>query len=72
VLGPISDVLAFSFGSSGRTIDFVSDVDGAPFWTQYQVESGTVFDASSVAWTLADGSTVVDTVAFISEIFGDS
>ena len=72
VLGPISDVLIFSFSSSGGTIDFVSDVEGGavldPVPGPFVVETGTVQDAGSVTWTLVDGSTVVDTVAFISDV----
>jgi hypothetical protein len=72
VLGPISDVLTFSFGSSGGTIDFVSDMDGGavldPVPGPFVVETGTVQDAGRVTWTLVDGSTVVDTVAFISDV----
>jgi hypothetical protein len=72
VLGSISDVLIFSFSSSGGTIDFVSDVEGGavldPVPGPFVVETGTVQDAGSVTWTLADGSTVVDTVAFISDV----
>ena len=72
LLGPISDVLIFSFSSSGGTIDFVSDVEGGavldPVPGPFVVETGTVQDAGSVTWTLADGGTIIDTVAFISDV----
>jgi hypothetical protein len=51
VLGPISDVLIFSFSSSGGTIDFVSDVEGGavldPVPGPFVVETGTVQDAGT-------------------------
>jgi PEP-CTERM motif len=71
-LGAISDVVIFSFTSSGGMIEFVSDVEGGavldPVPGPFIVETGTVQDAASVTWTLANGSMVVDTVAFISDV----
>ena len=71
-LGPISDVLTFTFSTSGGTIDFVSDMEGGavldPVPGPFVVETGAVQDAGTVTWTLVDGSTVVDTVAFISDV----
>jgi hypothetical protein len=69
--GPISDVVLLSFNSSAGTIDFVSDVEGLvldPVSGPFIVESGAVQDAASVTWTLADGSTVVDTIRFASDV----
>ena len=52
-------------------IEFVSDVEGGPVLDPvpgpFVVETGGVQDAGSVTWTLADGSKVFDTVAFISD-----
>jgi hypothetical protein len=71
-LGTISDVFLFAFVQSGGTIQFVSDVEGGPILDPvpgpFIDETGTVQDAATVTWTLANGSTVVDTIAFISDI----
>jgi hypothetical protein len=71
-LGAISDVVLFSFTSSGGMIEFHSDVEGGavldPVPGPFVLETGTVQDAASVTWTLANGSTVVDTIAFISDV----
>lgn len=71
-LGRISDVVLASFTSSAGMIQFVSDVEGGlvldPVPGPFVDETGTIQDAGSVTWTLADGSTVVDTIAFISDI----
>jgi hypothetical protein len=69
--GAISDVVIFSFTTTAGMIDFVSDVEGSvldPVPGPFIVETGTVQDVASVTWTLADGSTVVDTIGFISDI----
>jgi hypothetical protein len=71
-LGAISDVVLASFSSSGGMIEFHSDVEGGavldPVPGPFVVETGAVQDAGNVTWTLADGSTVVDTIAFISDV----
>jgi hypothetical protein len=71
-LGAISDVVIFNFSASGGRIDFVSDVEGGPVLDPvpgpFVVETGAVQDVGSVTWTLADGGTVLDTVAFISDV----
>ena len=70
--GPLSDVLLFNFSSTSGTIEFVSDMEGGavldPVPGSFIVETGAVQDAASVTWTLADGSTVVDTIRFVSDV----
>jgi PEP-CTERM motif len=71
--GPLSDVLVFfNFTSTSGTIQFVSDVEGGavldPVFGPFIDETGAVQDAASVTWTLADGSTVVDTIRFVSDV----
>jgi hypothetical protein len=72
--GVLSDILLFSFDLSGGSIEFVSDTDGGPILDPdagpFIVETGTIQNAVSVTWTLADGSTVVDRLAFVSDSEG--
>jgi len=67
----LSDILLFNFDLSGGSLEFVSDVDGGPVLDpvagRFIAETGTSQNAVSVTWTLADGSTVVDSVAFVSD-----
>ena len=69
---PVRHVFLFAFAQSGGTIQFVSDVEGGPILDPvpgpFIDETGTVQDAAIVTWTLANGSTVVDTIAFVSDI----
>jgi hypothetical protein len=71
-LGRISDVVLASVTSTAGMIQFVSDIEGGavldPVGGNFVDETGTIQDAGSVTWTLADGSTVVDTIAFISDV----
>jgi hypothetical protein len=71
--GPLSDVLVFfNFSSTSGTIQFVSDVEGGavldPVPGPFIDETGAVQDAASVTWTLADGSTVIDTIRFVADV----
>jgi hypothetical protein len=72
--GRLSDVLLFSFDLSGGSLEFVSDTDGGPILDPiagpFIDETGTSQTAVSVTWTLADGSTVVDSIAFVSDVEG--
>jgi len=72
VLVATLNVFLFAFVQSGGTIQFVSDVEGGPILDPvpgpFIDETGTVQDAATVTWTLANGSTVVDTIAFVSDI----
>ena len=74
--GPISDVVSLTFFASGAgaggTVDFTSDVEGGavldPVPGPFIVETGADPGAASVTWTLADGSTGVDTIQFASDV----
>ncbi len=71
--GRISDVLTFfDFIVSGGMIQFVSDVEGGavldPVGDVFVVETGTLQNLTSVTWTLSNGSSVVDTIGFISDV----
>jgi hypothetical protein len=71
--GGISDVLPFfNFTFSGGIIQFVSDVEGGavldPVPGTFVGETGTLQNVASVTWTLGNGSSVVDTIGFISDV----
>src|SRR5207248_4827733 len=69
--GRISDVLLLSPSLSGVMIEFVSDVDPFildPVGGVFIIETGTIQNVASVTWTLGDGSTVVDTIGFMSDV----
>jgi hypothetical protein len=69
--GRISDVLFVNSGPSAAMIEFVSDVEGFvldPVPGVFIVETGTIQNVASVTWTLRDGSTVVDSIGFISDV----
>ena len=71
--GGISDVLIFlDFTLGGGTIQFVSDVEGGavldPVPGIFVDETGTVQNVASVTWTLRNGSSVADTIGFISDV----
>ena len=69
--GRISDVLLVNSGQSAGMIEFVSDVEGFvldPVSGVFIVETGIIQNVASVTWTLRDGSTVVDSIGFISDV----
>ncbi|TMJ62210.1 MAG: hypothetical protein E6G83_18400 [Alphaproteobacteria bacterium] len=52
-------------------IEFVSDVDPFildPVGGVFIIKTGTIQNVASVTWTLGDGSTVVDTIGFMSDV----
>jgi hypothetical protein len=69
--GRISDVLFVNSGQNSAMIEFVSDVEPFildPVLGVFIVETGTIQNVASVTWTLRDGSTVVDSIGFISDV----
>lgn len=68
----VSDQLIWDFGLTGGTASFISDTDGVVLTAlpggRSIVETGKFQNVGGVTWTLKDGTTVTDTIQFVSDV----